>query len=163
MRKMAVTVCLLVLALTPGASQAQITLGAQGSYGDEFDWAAGGRVGVGIPAGPAALEVVGSFDLFFPELDGVDYYEININLNYLIPVRSPVIRTYIGAGLNIAHSDVEIGDTTLSNTEYGLNLLAGIRGTTGMIHPFGEARFEIEGGRQFVFTGGLMLQVGPGI
>jgi hypothetical protein len=160
-----VLVSLAAILLTPGAAAAQFMLGAQGNWGDSSDFGVGARVAYGMPVSSQRIELVGMFDWFFPqsESEGIDvtYWEINANVNYVIPVRSQQVATYVGAGLNVAYAKVDVGDSigSASNTEYGLNILGGIRGT-GKIAPFGEVRFDIAGGEQFVFTAGVSFLLG---
>lgn len=60
---------------------------------------------------------------------------------------------YLGGGLNIAR--VEAG--TLEDTELGVNIVGGSKFDAEGVTPFVEARVEIEGGEQFVLTGGFLF------
>lgn len=167
MRRTLLATCLLVFILSPGVLQAQVHVGPQASYADETDLGIGARVGVELPTPNLPLEAMASFDYFFPSgTAGADmtYWEINGNLVYKIPVKNSAVSPYAGAGLNLAHASIDnipfVG--TASSTDMGLNLLGGARFKAGNISPFGEARFTLGGGEQFVLTGGVMFQVGPG-
>ena len=158
---------LTAILMTPGIAAAQFMLAPQGSWGSDSDFGIGARVTYGLAATESTnLELVGSFDYFFPSTDGgadVTYWEINGNVNYVLPVRSEYVRTYLGAGLNVAYASVDLGSVSPglsgSETEIGLNLLAGVHGTS-RINPFGEVRFIIAGGEQFVFTAGVNFTLG---
>ncbi len=162
MRKLALVLTVPLLALSPSLARAQVDLGGQLSWADDADWGLGARVTVGLPVETIPLQAIGSFDFFFP--DGpVDYWEINANIAYLIPVQSVVIVPYVGTGFNIAHVELDSGGLVedVSDTDLGLNLLGGIR-FTGTAQPFVEVRVELGGGEQVVLTGGVTFNVGPG-
>lgn len=149
----------------PGSLFAQLDFGAQGSWGENSDFGVGGRLVVGLPISPG-LELTGAFDYFFPEEEGVDYWELNANLAYKIPNPSP-LSPYLGVGVNVAHLAVErtLGNEVFdeSDSEVGLNVLGGARLNIGSIMPFAEARYELGGGEQFVASVGLLFNVGPGL
>ena len=81
-----------------------------------------------------------------------------------------VLSTYGGSGLNVARLEVKIDQAVAGpgsgsgeeTTEYGLNLLVGALANLGKIKPYGEARFEIEGGKQLVLTAGAYINLGAG-
>lgn len=170
-RRLLAAVCLamLVLAADPAPASAQIGLAPQLSYGDDFDFAVGGRLALRLPT-QTALEITGAFDLFFPDADGLDYWEINANINYLVTMVESLFVPYVGAGLNVAHIDLQrepvengFGGVEFSDTRYGANLLAGMRYVGAAVVPFAEVRFEVDGGEQVVFTGGVLFTIGPGL
>ncbi len=108
------------------------------------------------------ISFIGAFDYFFPEkprlADDVEYWEVNLNVVYTIPVNHRSLSPYAGGGLNIARRTVD----TASETDIGANLLAGVRYVAGPIVPFGELRFELGGGEQFVLAGGLLFNLWAG-
>lgn len=145
-------------------ADAQVHFGPQVSYADDADFGIGARVVAGVPD-YAGFEVAGSFDYFFPDGD-VDYWEINGNVLYNFAIEGvDSFRPYAGAGLNVARFDANVEDTGIpgfefdgSSTELGLNLVGGGKfATDAAVTPFVEARLEIEGGEQFVLTGGLLF------
>lgn len=175
MKKMLVGLCLAALVLSPGALSAQIDVGGHLSWADDADFGVGARGAVVIPLKAASLLATGSFDWFFPSTDIVDfnYYEFNTNLAYMIPLQNSPVEPYVGGGLNLAIISMdEITETILGQTivvgggtatELGLNLVGGAMfNVAPRISPYGELRVEIGGGEQFVFTGGVAFNVGPG-
>lgn len=137
-------------------AEGQVHLGPQVSLGGDTDVGIGGRVVAGMPE-YSGLEFIGSFDVFFP--DGYDYWEINGNLvhNFEVPEASS-FRPYAGGGLNIAHYDRDDdrpGDG--DDTDVGLNLLGGMKFPMEGVAPFVELRLTVEGGDQFVVTGGFLF------
>ncbi len=152
MRRLLLSACLAVLVLLPGTLSAQWSLGGQLNYGTDFDFALGARLAWGWSFEPGA-ETVASFDLFFPSDDAVDYFEVNININQPLPIKTDQLNPYVGAGLNWAHATI----SGASRDWFGLNLLAGLKYATPSVTPFGEVRAELGGGKQWVFTGGVMF------
>ena len=152
------------VAISAGSAEAQ-RFGVQGSWADDADFGIGARVELGLPnlltsEGPLANTfLIGSFDYFFPDVDALDYWEINANL--AVPLVASGIDPYVGAGLNVAHASVStefLGEEIEgSDTEIGLNLLGGLRIPIGGLATFVEGRFELGGGEQFVLTFGALL------
>ncbi|UCC49712.1 MAG: outer membrane beta-barrel protein [Gemmatimonadota bacterium] len=167
MRRLLVAVCLAALVAVPSTAHAQVDLGGQLSWGDDADFGIGGRVVLGLPFEQVPLEVIGTFDYFFPD-EGpggadVTYWELNANIVYRIPVRVPMLTPYAGTGINIAHVSVDTDGVDASDTEVGINLLGGAKYDAGPVTPFAELRFELDGGEQFVLSLGVLFNVGPGL
>ncbi len=139
--------------------QAQVRFGGQLGYADDADFGIGARVQVGLPV--ERLAFIGSFDWYFPsDVVGVDinYWEINANVKYGIPINNALFGPYVGSGLNFAHASVSIpGFPGVSDSDLGLNLMAGTSFNTGRYHPFAELRLEVGGGEQVILAGGLMF------
>lgn len=161
-----------LLAASPGSAQVQI--GAEADFANDFDLGIGGRLIVALADLHPRLSAEGSVVYFFPsesvdEVPGVsadvDYWEFNANLRYSIAVDNPNFAPYVGAGLNIGRltGSVQIdgvGNASESDTEVGLNALGGVQFGSGRIRPFAEARVQIGGGEQFVLAGGATIPVG---
>ncbi len=171
MRKLLLAACFSALALVPATASGQVLLGAHGNWSDDFDFGVGARAWVGLPTGPSLpMAVYGQFDWFFPdEAEGVSltYYEVNVNLAFLFPIRNPTVSPYAAAGLNVARFERDVDDVlgaplSGSSTEVGLNVAVGTNLNLGNVTPYGEARFEISGGESFVVNAGIAIQVGPG-
>jgi hypothetical protein len=147
-------VAIALFTLTPSESRAQrVQFGPQVSWADDADVGLGARVVAGLPSSLMLprLEVIGSFDFFFPGND-VNYYEVNGNVAYRVPGVTG-IAPYVGGGLNIAHAS-----NGASDTELGLNLLGGLRfGIGPRLNAFTEARIELNGGEQFAVTFGILF------
>ncbi len=160
-----VSACAVVLGLGAVPLSAQTRFGAQLSWGDDD-----ANLGLGARAvfnlrplfNQRGLELVASFDYFFPEQSSgvdVEYWELNGNVTYLIPNVKGSLGPYVGGGLNIAHGSVDAaGVGSQSDTEAGLNLLGGTRfRMRSKLTPFAELRFELGGGERVVITGGLLF------
>lgn len=170
MRRILLATCTLFFLAIPGGLNAQLSIAPQVSWGDDVDFGLGGRVTLGLPIQDFPLEAIGSFDVFFPDDEGdvdLDYWEINLNAAYLFPIVTPTVTPYVGGGLNIAHASVSVpegfGGLDGDDTELGLNLLGGVKFPLRNVTPYGELRIELGGGEQFVLTGGVAFNIGPGL
>jgi len=165
---------LLMLAVGASGVQAQ-RFGVQLDWSDDFDFGVGGRVEFDLEdmlssEGPFSRTfVIGSFDYFFPDCDAdigptdfdCSYWEINGNLAVPFTEGDESVDPYAGAGLNLAHFSFDYADDfpggDVSDTEIGLNLLAGVKFPVGGLAAYLEGRFELSGGEQFVLTGGVLV------
>lgn len=154
------------LALGATSLSAQsVRVGGQLSFADDADFGVGPRLALELPNLASGLWVAGSFDYFFPDqglfgtAGDVDYWEINVNLLYDITLSDATnVEPYFGAGLNIARTSITDGSgSTNSNSELGLNLVGGLNFPLVGFTPFVEVRLEIEGGEQFVISGGILF------
>ncbi|HSG81677.1 MAG TPA: hypothetical protein VLC48_05470 [Gemmatimonadota bacterium] len=163
MKKLALVAALVLPVFAPGPLSGQVNLGAQISWADNADFGFGGRIAARSPLVDPAIEFIGTFDFFFPGVpagaDDSAYWEANLNFVYNIPVQHESLRPYAGGGLNIAYGSVTIGSVKASSTDVGANLLGGIKYVKGAIIPFGEIRYELGGGEQFVLTGGFLFVI----
>jgi opacity protein-like surface antigen len=154
------------VALSAGNAAAQ-RFGVQGNFADDFDFGIGARVEMGAEnlfTSQGALSqtfVIGSFDYFFPDCpEDLDCSYWEINANVAVPLVVSGFSPYVGTGLNIARVSIdaeEVDGFGGSETDIGLNLLAGLRIPVGGISGFGEVRYELAGGEQLVFTLGALL------
>jgi len=153
-------VCAIMLVGSAAQASGQIRVGGQINFADDVDFGLGPRIVVTDPA-LGEFRFIGSFDLFFPDSPpgvDIDYWEINGNVVYDFAFESaPKLVPYIGTGLNIAHASGGIGNLGASDTNIGANLLGGMEFKTGRLRPFVELRVELEGGEQFLVTGGLLF------
>jgi hypothetical protein len=111
--------------------EAQTMFGAEAMVGTDTEFGLGGRVHFDLAPSVPNLEIMGSFDYFFP--DGP---------------------TYVGGGLNIGHID---RTATEDDTDVGINLGGGVRFLFENTIPFLEARVTIGGVEQLVIGGGVLF------
>lgn len=150
-----------VFMLAPTQAQAQVQLGPTVAFHDDFDFGVGAMVGFGIPALGEGVNFLGDFTVFFPDTDNLDYWEINGNVTYDIPVEGAAVAPFLLGGLNVAQVSIDaptIGDT--SETELGLNLGGGLRFAAGTLEPIVGARVELSGGEGFVVFASLPFNLG---
>ncbi|MDX1568749.1 MAG: hypothetical protein R3223_13160, partial [Longimicrobiales bacterium] len=114
--------------------------------------------GAGIPSLGEGIGFMGDFTYFFPDQDVVDYWELNGNLSWDIPVEDAPVAPFVLGGLNIARFSSTISDA--SETELGLNLGGGIRLGAAALQPIIGAKFELNGGEGFVLFASLPFNVG---
>lgn len=152
----------LFLACTAATAEAQdsgggLHVGPQINFADDTDIGVGVRVS-GDLGGYPGWEIMGSFDLYFPESD-VDFWEINGNVIYNIDARSTTVFPYAGGGLNVAHASFDGGPGNGgSDTEIGLNVLGGVKfATDGPLTPYAELRGTVDGSDQLVVTAGILF------
>jgi hypothetical protein len=165
MKRLAIAACLAGFVLMPGALEAQVSIGGQGSWGDRYDWGVGGRLTWDLSPKGTPLAFIGAFDWFFPSVPrNADYWETNVNVVFIRSIYRPEAVSYVGGGLNIARFKAEgtiAGQPyTEEYTKYGANLVGGTRYKLGRFAPFFELRYIIEGGKQFVITAGVDLLLG---
>ncbi len=153
MRRAILVMAILLMATGAGEARAQgFRWGPELSLADDADFGIGARMEFDFTG--SRLSLLANGDIFFPGND-ITWIELNANLVYNFDVASaPTVTPYAGGGLNIRYADVGSGG---SDTDPGLNLLGGVRFDAGSISPFVEAKFEIEGGDQFVVTGGILF------
>jgi len=160
------------------SADAQLSLGIEASSGEKSDFGIGPRAIVDLGPFDAGLRLLGSFDVFFPgqtllrevafetgsidvDLAGdVDYWEANVNLVYTLGLPLVPITPYFGGGLNVARTEVRNSTAGLfdsKRTERGVNVLGGAELSVAGVSPFLEFRYEIQGGEQWVVTGGIVF------
>ncbi len=161
-------VAVLALSASVTEAQAQVRVGGQLSWAEDHDMGIGPRI-VLTPAPLLGLRLIGTFDYFFADnvrVQGneadVNYWELNGNLVWGFQiVNAPGFEPYVGAGVNFAHRSRKIisgGTQAESSRELvGLNILGGAEFPLAPITPFVEVRVEIEGGEQFVISGGFLI------
>ena len=149
-----------VLAVAPGLSQAQVTLGPTLAFGDDAHLGIGATVRAPLSAFAEGIGLMADFIFFFPEQTGVDYFEINGNVTYDFPVQSSTAVPFVLAGLNFARGSVDVSGISIRNTELGLNLGGGVEFDAGTFRPLFGVRIELKGGAQFVVFASLPFRLG---
>jgi len=157
-----------VLGLMTGAPAraGAVQFGAQVSFADDADVGVGARLVWDLKSLGKGLDLITSFDYFFPNEGGsllgvasvdVNYWEVNANLAYNFRTKGQA-HPYVGAGVNIAH--VSVGVDVLGvggradDTRAGLNLLGG-SAFGKQKRFFVELKVELEGGEQVVVAAGV--------
>ncbi len=143
------------------ATKGDIRLGGQLGYGTEIE-----SLGIGARFDYAITDQI----LLAPDLmyffgkseGGVDFnwFDINLNGNYLFEVSNPDIIPYVLAGINIAIFSVDFGVNNFftgrgSSTNIGLNLGGGVDFVVSTFFVFGELRYVLSSNDQLVIAGGV--------
>lgn len=150
---------LLLLAATPDAhAQAAVDLGVRGSY--EVDAIESPALGVDARISTIGLPVVinPAFDYYFVDEDEVDaasFFQFTTNALYEFGYENQVFTPYAGPGLSISRASNGSSDTDL-----GLNLVAGARFGLGSLTPFIQAQFALGGDYEpAAISAGLLFRV----
>ncbi len=163
MRRIATVVACTAALLSPAAqASGQVKFGPQLSVGTDSDLGLGARLV--FPLRTDALGVDGVLDgnYFFGGGSAVDsWIDTNANLRLPIPLAEDFV-TRLGAGVNVAFISLDSpGVTNSTETEVGLNLLAGIE-IPRAVTPFLELRLVVGDADQVVVTGGFTFGRGRG-
>lgn len=108
------------------------------------------------------ISIAATFDYIFVDCpSGVDctFFETNLNGMYTLPIPIPeMFSVYAGGGMNLLYGKVSSDGYSASDSDFGLNILAGAKFNLDLIiTPFVEAKFEAGGGDQFVISGGVLF------
>jgi len=92
-----------------------------------------------------------------------NWFDINLNGNYLFNTENPDIIPYALAGFNIAILSVDYDnpliDEDSDNTEIGFNLGGGVDFLVGNLFVFGELRYVLSSADQLVIAGGVKFPI----
>ncbi|HXY69439.1 MAG TPA: hypothetical protein VEH62_08320 [Gemmatimonadales bacterium] len=146
--------CLVPAAL---AAQGPVRVGAELSFAENANAGLGARLDMPlVPFWTRDLRLDVSFDYFFPG-SSLNYWELNGDLAWGLPLARSRIALVLGGGLNLAHSS-DSGVPGSGVTDLGINLLFGLRFPTGRrLTPYLELRPELGGGERFVLTAGVLF------
>lgn len=156
MRRALRVLAVAVLLAVPAGLEAQVSIGPTVAFHDDFDFGIGAMVGAQLPALATGVGFLGDFTLFFP--DNVDYWELNGNLTWDVPLPDAPVAPFFLGGLNLANFSSDIGDQ--STTELGLNLGGGVRFNAGTLNPLVGLKAELDGGEGVVIFGALPFALG---
>jgi hypothetical protein len=158
------------------SSEKTVFVGFQGNWSDAADFGLGARVAFKLDKYVKNVELVGTFDYFFPgtpddvaDSTGVwsadqSYMSWGVNGVRMLSLDNTTARPYVGAGLNIARYKLQLdadwsaiggeGSDTFGETKTiaGVNLIAGVLFKERF---FAEARYELNSVGAFVITGGV--------
>lgn len=154
-------VLLFPVALASGSAEAQVRFGGQLNVADETEFGLGPRLALDLTQLGPRFQIVGTWDIYFPDEDRLDYWEANGNVLYRFDLPVDVAVPYVGGGINVARSDVDAPDAAedgdRDDTDLGLNVLGGVEFPLVSFTPFIEIRRAVDGGEQFYFTGGVLV------
>jgi hypothetical protein len=99
------------------------------------------------------VEFYPSIDIYTP--DTGNRMGFNGDVKVAFPM-TPGPQFYLGGGVGIVNRNTR----DFSNTDMGVNLLAGIESRMGWIHPFAEGKLQLQDRSHFHLIGGLNLTLG---
>jgi opacity protein-like surface antigen len=153
-----------VLMCSAQTAQAQFTFGVHGAYDIDVEaFGVGAQFRTGLPVGGFSLVLNPSAEYYFTDDDeGVNtsLFRISGDLLYQIgEAYTQVFQPYVGAGLGVSIASVEIEDTEIdeSETDFGLNLLAGATFGGPGITPFAQAGILIGDGSSVGIKAGILF------
>lgn len=150
-----------LLAFAPLGAQAQVQIGPTLAFSDEVDFGIGATLSAQAPQLGESLGFMGEFLVYFPDQDGLDFFEINGNVTYSFPLTESTVLPFALGGLNITRVSQDTGGLgDASNTDIGLNLGGGIIFDLGSFRPSVGGRFAIGDVDHFVFFATLPFEVG---
>lgn len=153
----AVLVTALVI-LGAGDLEAQVRFGGQANFADDTDFGIGPRVAADFQELGPRFQFVGTWDIYFPDDDDLDFWELNGNLMYRADLRATdAVVPYGGAGLNIARTDRDVPGGEVDDTDLGVNFLGGAEFPLASFTPFVELRVTAEGAEQLYLTAGVLI------
>ncbi len=148
------------LVFAPASAEAQIYLGPQIAFHDDADLGIGAGLEFDLPSVQPGLGYMGDVIIFFPG-DDFDYFEINTNVTYDLPLEDAAVVPFVLGGLNIARASFESpgeggGD---SDTELGFNLGGGVKFDAGSLKPRVSARAVLGGSESFTIWASLPFRI----
>lgn len=161
------TISFLALFLLSAAAQAQVPSPVTFELGPRVGYDIGGDVeetflGVDARLGIMALPIdfQATFDYYFME-ENKTFWQLS--LNALLSFGPGIVFTpYVGAGLGIARTSIDMGILSASDTDTGVNLIGGARFGMGPLRPFVQAQVTMLGDVELVtIAGGLLFKFGP--
>ena len=152
-----------LLGLAPMGAQAQVQIGPTLAFSDEVDFGIGATLHAQAPQLGEGLGFLGEFLVYFPDQDGLDFFEINGNVTYAFPLANSTVLPFALGGLNVSRASVDTGGLgDASNTDIGLNLGGGINFDLGSFRPMIGGRFAIGDLDHFIIFATLPFEVGGG-
>lgn len=140
--------------LSPAVAHGQVLIGPELAWNDDADLGVGAGIEFDLPELLPGVAFMGDFLWFFPGED-LDYFELNGNLTYDLPLEETQVVPFALAGLNVARVSVE-NDELLEgddgNTDLGLNLGGGLKFVAGSFRPRIAARFAVGNDNVTIFA-----------
>lgn len=99
------------------------------------------------------LDFYPSVDVFLPGRGSLVGFNADVKFR---PGSGDLGPLYLGTGLNVTRRSIG----SASNTDAGLNVIAGLESRTGVIHPFVEVRGILADRTSVQLTGGLNITMG---
>lgn len=160
-------IVLAIVLFASGATSAaaQVRFGPHLSWGDNADFAIGGKLLFGLAdlAGEDTKNLEGSVALdWFPDCNGCSYFEATAGVLYRFDIGETAL-PYAGGGLNWGRISYDTNVPGFgADSEIGLAAMGGIRFPLGNLTAYTDARITLGGAEQAVISFGLLLGGGGG-
>lgn len=147
-----------LLLVTAGSLEAQVRFGGQANLADDTDFGIGPRIALDLQELGPRFQFVGTWDIYFPDEENLDFWELNGNLMYRFDLQQTnAVVPYGGAGLNVARTTIETPGDDIDSTDLGVNFVGGAEFPLQSFTPFLEFRITAEGSEQLYLTGGVLI------
>lgn len=142
----------------PAAVSGQVTIGPTLAYEGDVDFGIGASLGTTVDQLGEGFGLLADFLIFFPNAG--NYFEVNGNVTYDIPIEDSSLVPFLLGGLNIGRSSVDVAGVSASSTDLGLNIGGGIDFDLGNFRPTAGVRAAIRDGSPTIIFITLPLQTG---
>lgn len=138
--------------------QAQMTLGPTVAWEADLDFGIGGTLRAPLASVGEGVGIMADFLIFFPDLS--DYFEINGNLTYDLPLQESTALPFVLAGVTIGRTSGEVLGISFSDTAVRLNIGGGVEFDAGTLRPSAGVRIELGDGDAVVFFASIPFAIG---
>ncbi len=145
-------------ALLPGDASAQTEVGPYLAFHDDQDIGVGGFFKVAVPSIEPGLWFGADVGAFFPDdSPGVDreYFELNLDAFWDVPVSDASLSPFVMAGLRIGRTTAKLDPPGEDHrdTRLAINAGGGIAFGVGDVRPVAGLKIELGDGSAFVLFG----------
>ena len=158
MRKSLAGLAILALWAAPPPLHAQMTLGPTVAWESDLDFGVGATIRAPLPSMGDGVGIMGDVLIFFPDLS--DYFEINGNMTYDLPLQESTALPFVLAGLTLGRTSGEVLGVSFSDTALRLNIGAGVEFDAGTLRPSAGVRIELGNGDAAVFFASIPFALG---
>lgn len=152
------TITGLAAAPSLNAQGTQATLGPTLAWENDLDIGIGATLRAPLPDLGDGIGIMADFLIFFPDVG--DYFELNANITYDLPLEESTALPFLLAGLTIGRSSLEVLGQSESDTAARLNLGAGLEFDAGTLRPTAGLRIELGDGDAFILFASLPFALG---
>jgi hypothetical protein len=144
--------------MTAASLQAQATLGPTLAWENDLDLGVGATLRAPLPSVGEGVGVMADLLIFFPNLS--DYFEINANVTYDLPLQESTSMPFVLAGLTLGRSSAEMMGVSFSDTAVRLNIGGGVEFGAGKLRPTAGLRIELGDGDALILFASIPFALG---
>lgn len=146
----------LICGLTGGASAQGVSLAPYAGFNvDADELLLGGSVGIPLRFGTTTVLLAPGLEVY-PSYDVGSLVTFAVDLHVPIKLPNSSVSPYVGGGLAVHRTSVDLGPTlgSVSGTDSQLNALGGLHFGSGPFRPFIEADLRFIDGSMLILKGG---------
>lgn len=140
--------------------QAQMTLGPTVAWEADLDFGVGATLRAPLGSVGEGVGIMADFLIFFPDIS--DYFELNGNVTYDLPLEESTALPFVLAGLTIGRTSGEVLGVSFSDTAVRVNIGGGVEFDAGTLRPSAGLRIELGDGDAVVFFASIPFALGGG-